>query len=666
MSNQPLTLDEFPTTDLATWKQTAVDSLKGVPIEKMTTRTHEGIVLQPLYDAESFAEVPPSAPQNLPTSWLFAQNITPSDPAEFQSMAATDISRGQDALSVEIHPLCREGMAPLPDITNESGLCLQTTSDVATAFKNIDLENTPLFLQAGSSALLLTGLFEAAGKKWCGGILADPIAEYARLGYLPIALDDAFTEMATVARWNTRQGHDRATIGVDASLWSEAGGSAVEELAFGLAAAVEYIRELTKLDIPAQASASQIQFTFALGANIFMEIAKLRAARLLWANVLEAFGIPPIAMKIHGRSSHFNKSCLDPYTNVLRATAEGFAGAIGGVDSMHIATFDETHRSSGDLARRVARNTHWILADECLLDKISDPAAGSWYVETLTTQLATKAWELFQEVEKAGGLIASLQSGVPQSKVQAVLQGKIKAAGTRRDSYIGVNMFPNTKETDLLSEDASSPRKSIQRIPATNPEASRLERSVEAITEAFAKGAPFAEVNISLSRSVAADPEIQKVTPFRIAEPFEKLRKAALCVKGQPNEIKIWLANFGPAKQHKLRADFVSGFLSVGGFEINQGSGAKSIDEAVSAATASKAPIVVICSTDDTYPEIVPTFTEAIKAALPGVLVLLAGYPPEHVEAFKAAGIDDFIHIRLDCLSFAQSLQKRFGYPTVS
>lgn len=666
MSQQPLTLDEFSTTDLETWKKTAVDSLKGIPFEKLTTRTHEGITLQPLYNSEAFAGNPPAASQNLPTSWLFTQNVTPADPSEFQSIASKDLNRGQDALAVEIHPFCREGAEPLKDTDSPSGLCLQTTDDVAKAFRDIDLNKTPLYLQAGSSALLLTGLFQAAGKKWHGGILADPIAEYARRGYLPIALDDALTEMATVVRWN--EGHDpeRATIGVNAALWSEAGGSAVEELAFALAAAVEYFRELSKLGITAKQAASQMVFTFALGANIFMEISKLRAARLLWANILEAFGVPSLAMKIHGRSSHFNKSCLDPYTNVLRATAEGFVGAIGGVDSMHIATFDETHRSSGDFARRIARNAHWVLSDECLLDKVSDPAAGSWYVETLTKQLAAKSWELFQEIEKAGGLIAALQACLPQAKVNAVLQAKIKAAGTRRDSYIGVNMFPNTRETDFLSEDAATKPKSVEKIPAQNPEAVRLERSVEAVAEAFAKGAPFAEVNASLSRSVAADPEIQKVAPYRIAEPFEKLRKAALAVKGQPNEIKIWLANFGPAKQHKLRADFVSGFLSVGGFEINQGSGAKSIEEAVSAAAGSKSNIVVICSTDDTYPEIVPGFTAGIKAALPGVQVLLAGLPPDHVEAFKAAGVDDFIHIRLDCLSFVQSLQSRFGYPTVS
>jgi methylmalonyl-CoA mutase len=389
-----------------------------------------------------------------------------------------------------------------------------------------------------------------------------------------------------------------------------------------------------------------------------MQIAKLRAARLLWDRIVEAFGVKPSPLFIHGRSSIFNKSVLDPHTNMLRATAEGFAGVVGGVDSMHVAAFDEPVRTPDEFSTRIARNIHVILAEECGFAEVADAAGGSWYVESLTIELATKAWELFQEVEKRGGMAVALREGFPQSAVAVSAKARLDAVSKRREAVLGVNLFPNPAETPLTPNPDQSEKKFTERskriASARKGGVKHASASVEDVAKAFQAGATIGEISKALPRKGAGLPEIPRVRVIRSAEGYERLR--ALTKEKPPI---VWLAKFGPPKQSKARADFSSGFFAAGGFDISQKTaGAKSVDEALEQAVASKAAIVVLCSTDDTYPDIVPAFVPALKAKLPGVKVILAGYPPDQIESHKASGVDDFIHIKVDCLAFLTNLQK--------
>jgi len=676
-----LTLDEFPATSYDQWRKAAEESLKGAPFDKkLVTTTHEGIALQPIYNKadldklaapDAWPGLPPfgRGASAAPCPPLVAQEIPVGDPATFNKAALADLMLGQNALAIQLDAASRRGVDPSEADTSEvafCGLSLACLEDLKVAFAGVEPSAIDTLVWAGATALPMLGLFAAHSAQWRGGVLGDPLAEYARDGKLPLALDDAFSELAACAQWSIAAGGTLRTVGVNGALWADSGCHAAEELAFALACAVEYLRELDARGISPADAAGQFVFTYSVGSNVFMEIAKLRAARLLWSRVQSAAGAAPAPARIHVRGSTANKSSLDPHTNMLRATTEAFVGAVAGADSMHVCAFDEPCRTPDSFSRRIARNVHTILAEECDFASVADASGGSYYIECLTSELAAKAWGLFQEIEKAGGMTAALRAGTPQAAAEKSAAACAKAAATRRDGLIGVNLFPDLGEAALPPDGIdhqaihAARASTIEKLRPHN--LPRTERSVSAAAAAFAAGATLGQVSEAISRSAPCEPEIPRLRVRRVSEGFENLRAhAARFKKSTGKAPAVWLANFGPPKQFKARADFSSGFLSVGGFEISQGPGAASVDEAVKAAAGSKAPVVVMCSTDDTYPELVAPFVAGLRAKSPKVKILLAGYPTEQVEAFKAAGIDDFIHLRANCLEFLTQLQKSLG-----
>lgn len=674
-----LSLDEFPATSYEDWRKAAEESLKGAPFDKkLITATPEGIKLQPIYRKEDLEELglPEAWPGLAPFTrgarasgyktrpWLVAQEVPLGCPEAFNKTLLGDLMRGQTSVVLLPDVATRRGVDPDEAACGEvaqCGLSLATLADVENALAGVDLQAAPVLVFAGASGLPLAGLLQAfAGQKpVSGAVLADPLTEWARDGSLPLPLDDAYAEMATLARWGAR--HGVRTVGIQANLWADAGGTAVDEVAFGLATGAAYIRALGAHGVPENEIAPRFLMALSLGSNLFMQIAKLRAARLLWTRVVEAFGLEACPLFIHGRSSVFNKSVLDPHTNMLRATAEGFAGVIGGVDSMHVAAFDEPARTPDEFSSRIARNVHVILAEECGFSEVADAAGGSWYVESLTTELARKAWEAFQKVEEAGGMAVALREGLPQRAVADAARAKLDAVSKRREPVIGVNLFPNPSESPLApnGDDAA------ERLARCSERVASLRKggvqigsgSVEDLAEAFKAGATIGEVSKALPRTKSPTPAIDRVRIIRAASGYEGLRAAA-----RPNPPQVWLAKFGPPKQCKARADFSAGFFAAGGYDVQQDSlGAVSVEEALTRALSAAAPVVVLCSTDDTYPHIVPEFVPALKRKLPGVRVILAGYPPDQVEAHQAAGVDDFIHLKVDCLAFLSALHKHLG-----
>ena len=673
-----LSLDEFPPATYEEWRNAAEESLKGAPFDKkLITATPEGIKLQPIYRKEDLAALdlaeawPGLAPFTRGGAasgfkakpWLIAQELPYGCLDQFNKALKSDLMRGQNAVAILPDVATRRAQDPDEASCNEVGTCglsLATLDDASRAFAGIDLKAAPVLVFAGASALPMAGLLKAVSgdKDPVGAVLADPLTEWARDGKLDISLDDAYAEMGAASKWAAGKGI--RTAGIQANLWADAGGTAVEELAFGLATGAAYFRALAAGGVADDEIAPRFVMALSLGSNLFMQIAKLRAARLLWDRIVESFGVKPSPLFIHGRSSIFNKSTLDPHTNMLRSTAEGFAGVIGGVDSMHVAAFDEPIRTPDEFSTRIARNIHVILAEECGFAEVADAAGGSWYVESLTIELAKKAWELFQKVEGLGGMAAALREGLPQQTVAKSGGARLDAVSKRREAVLGVNLFPNPAETPLAPDQDSCESRFAdrsKRIAAARKGGVAVAASVDAVAKAFLAGATSGEIRKALPRKGAAEKEISRVRVIRAAEGYEALRAAA-----QKNPPQVWLAKFGPPKQSKARADFASGFLAAGGYDVRQQTaGAKTVEEALDQAVASKAAVVVVCSTDDTYPEIIPAFVPALKAKMPGVKVMLAGYPPDQIEAHKASGVDDFIHLKVDCLAFLSNLHKELG-----
>jgi methylmalonyl-CoA mutase len=481
--------------------------------------------------------------------------------------------------------------------------------------------------------------------------------------------------MAQMTAWAEQEAPALQTIAAQSYPYHNSGGNAIQELAFVLTTGVEYLRAMQERGLDIESVAPRMGFGFAVGTQFFMEIAKLRAARILWAQVVEAFGGSAEAQKmhLHIRTSAWNKTVYDPYVNMLRTTVEAFAGSMGGCNSMHVAPFDEIMRQPDEFSRRIARNTQLILQQECNFNRLIDPAGGSWYVESLTDQLARAAWGLFQEVEKQGGMLKALQAGFPQSQVAEVAKKRADALASRKDVLLGTNMYPNLfeKNLDPRTPDFAALRKEraaqVTHAPAAQEKLSAIGQAsgaarMQAAIAAAEAGATLGEITSALRGSGAAAPSIEPLRLHRGGEPFEAMRKAAEAYRDQHGKRpQVFLANMGPLVQHKARADFTTGFLEVGGFEMIRPEGFDTPQAAAQAAIDSGAQIVVICSTDDTYPDLVPPLAQQLKAARSDITVLLAGYPADQVEAHKAAGVDDFIHLRANCYEMNAKLQQKIG-----
>jgi len=423
-------------------------------------------------------------------------------------------------------------------------------------------------------------------------------------------------------------------------------------------------------------AASQIMFGFSMGANFFMEIAKLRAVRPIWAQIVKAFGGNEESQKIHihGRPAKFFKTVYDPYVNMLRDTTELFSGVVGGVDSFENSTFDEPVRKGDEFSRRIARNMQIILQEEFGLLQPIDPAGGSWAVETLTKEIKEKIWAEFQVIEGKGGIVAALKEGYPQDEIAKILEARFKAAETRKDRIVGNNMYPNMTEERIdarpeSQEENMKIRKAAIENYLSNVDSVAVKDALVAVKDGCAccaiaaaeKGATIAEIRQALG--TAEVEKIKNIEAHRWSERFEALREKTENFKAKTGDnVKIFLANMGPIPQHKARADFTTGFLQVGAFQVLGNNGFPTVDEAAQAAKESGADAVVICSTDATYPEIVPALAPKLHEALPNAIVYLAGTAPaELVEPYKQAGIDDYINVRANCYKVIQALQQKKG-----
>jgi methylmalonyl-CoA mutase len=701
--------EDFPATGAAEWRKTAEESLAGAPFEKkLITRTPEGIDLQPIYSKEDWEKLPlqatwPGLPPYLRDStalgsrsngWKIAQELPYGQPGEFNQALLQDLNRGQNCVNLLFDTATRLGLDPdsgQPGEVGGCGLSLATLDDVDRALRGVDLAAVPVHAPAGISALSVTALLSAwlagQGKKPAslhGAVLADPIAEWVGRGTIPGGLSAAYDEMAVLTDWVVKNKVHLRTVGVQANFWADAGGSAVHELAFGLATGVDYLRELNRRKISVNRSAPRFLFTYSLGSHFFIEIAKLRAARLIWARATSAAGGGKDAQRLlcHGRTSLWNKTVLDPHVNLLRTTSEAFAGVVGGCSSIHVAPFDECFRVPDDFSRRLARNIQIILAEECQLNRVVDPVGGSWYVETITQQLAEKAWALFQEIERKGGMSAALKAGIPQEIVSKSAADRIAGVESRKDGVIGTNLHPNLKERLVCVQSPDIAGLAAKRAAQianyrTSPEAERSAEVLDQLAnllgappstkmstliDAFQNGASLGEATRILRSGNSDEGAIAKVRTRRRSESFESLRRRSEAFKEKTGaRPKVFLANVGPRKQHGARADFSAGFFAAGGFETIANKGFDTPEAAAAAAIESMAPIVVICSTDETYPQIVPPIAQAVRAAPHHPKLILAGFPAAQVDAFRAAGVDDFIHIRANCAKMLAALQDQLG-----
>ncbi|AGE22955.1 methylmalonyl-CoA mutase small subunit [Geobacillus sp. GHH01] len=647
----------FPAPRVEEWEREAEKSLKGKPLERLVSMTYENIAVKPLYtrrDVEALGPLEqypgfgryvrgarPEGYRGEP--WKVSQEISAASPSDWNEAVKHDLERGQ----TEIHL----ALGRLP-------FAVESVDDVAAMFDGVPLDRYSLRVDAGARSLsflaLLAAYLEERGVPLSsvrGAIGMDPLGAWAEQGTLPCSLLRLYDEMAEATKWTKEQMPAVRTILVRGEPYHNGGANAVQELAFALAAAVEYIRAGLDRGLTVDDIATRMQASFAVGADFFMEIAKLRAARRLFAQVIEAFGGGESARRIelHVRTSPFTKTVYDPYVNMLRAAAEAFAAVVGGADGVHVSPFDEALGLADEFSRRIARNTQLILLEEAHVANVIDPAGGSYYVETLTAKLAEEAWKLFQRVEEKGGMAKALEDGFVQTEVEAVAKRRLDRVKTRKEKIVGTNVYANLEETPVEKpkQDAANVAPPLDEKRVADIRASLAGgKWMEAAIRAVRRRATAREIAAALvdGNAVVA---ITPIRAWRLAEPFEQLRKAAEeYAERTGSRLSVHLINIGPLVRHQARADFIAGLFAAGGVAAERSDGFASVAEAVEWVRNTNGTHYIVCGADDDYPAFVPALAEAFKQAKPNAKLYVAGKPPEELErTYADAGVDGSIHL---------------------
>jgi methylmalonyl-CoA mutase len=447
------------------------------------------------------------------------------------------------------------------------------------------------------------------------GLAARPGAANLRIGHDPLGAatlansaprpwSEEATHFGRRAAALTRTGFGGKLAAADGRVIHNAGGSEAEELGYVLSVGIAYLRALESGGLALDAARRLLFFRLSADADQFLTIAKFRSLRKLWARIEHACGLAAEPIFVSAETAWRMMTQRDPHTNILRETIAVFSAAAGGADAITVLPFTAAREIPDDFARRTARNTQLVLADEAFLAKVADPGAGSGAIETLTDQLSRAAWALFQEIEMAGGAAAAIETGLIQNKVAAVRAKRGIAVARRRDALIGATLFPDLAET---------------------------------------------EPSIGQARRARTDLNGKPLAPIRLAEPFEALRDISdRMAKASGQRPKIFLANLGTAAEFTARGTFAKNFFEAGGIEAVGGEG--DAQGLASAFTASGAALACLCSTDDRYDKEAAAVAQALKMA-GAKYIYLAGRPGERENAFKSAGVQAFIYDGCDVLA---------------
>lgn len=600
---------EFPPISTEQWEATINKDLKGADYEKkLVWRTDEGFNVRPYYRAENLKDIDylNTLPAEFPytrgakadnNKWEIVQEIEEADPAKANAIALDALKRGATTIAVNAQQL-------------------DNANALATLLNDIDLNKTGVQFNHVKSYLDLVKLFlqyvEEKGfdkDLVSGSINFDPLTY--RLRHNKFYFSQKEDMMQVVELLNMVEGMKNfKLINVNGIVLHNAGSTIVQELGYTLALANEYLAFCTENGIKPEKVASRMQLTLSVGSNYFMEIAKLRATRLLWSTIVAQYKPAcdcAYKIRINTVASTWNKTLYDPYVNMLRSTTEGMSAVIGGSDAISLQPFDVAYKESDDFSRRIARNVQVILKEEAFMDRVVDPAAGSYYVETLTNAIAEHAWTLFQSVEANGGALKAIEDGSLQAEIEKSCQKRDMDIATRRYILLGTNQYPNINET--------------------------MADKIEHLKKDDCEG----------------------LKTYRGAMAFEELRLDTEKYAKENHRPSVYLLKLGNLAMRQTRAGFITNFFGCAGYKIVEPAGFATVEEGVKAAGEAKPDLIVVCSSDEEYATLGVEAAKQCKAQFPNTPFLVAGNPTECLDALKEAGTDDFIHVRVNIL---ESLKK--------
>ncbi|MGB8222395.1 MAG: methylmalonyl-CoA mutase subunit beta [Polyangiales bacterium] len=679
MSDTDERMNTFPPVTKVDWLAKVEADLKGASVDALRSVLPSGLTIEPLYSAEDVEGLSdPGFPGVYPYlrgasplgGWVIRQEYDDPRPNVCRETIRQDLERGVEALWVKLGP--------------RYGCRILTIDELDDLLESVDLASTSIWVDGGSDALAVAaGLVALASRRGVshaalrGGFGCDPVGLLAAEGCLQGGLRARFAELRDLGFWCSRHAPGLRAAGVSSDPYDGGGASTVQELAYTIATGLEYLRQLIEGGMSVDAAARQIGFSYAVSSDFFTQVAKLRAARWLWAKVVVTAGGEPdaAAMQIHCRTSRFTKTQRDPWVNMLRVTAECTAAVLGGAQSIATLPFDCVLGPPDELARRVARNTQVVLREESHLGEVADPAAGSWFVERLTNDLARAAWTELRSIEAGGGIVAALGSGKLVDAVCEVADAREMRLGKRESPIVGVSEFPNLHEEAIgrdaieaadvqrllaASLDRLDPGAHRDRLIALASEVSAAERAPGALTDACIAattgGADIYSVATVL-RHGQPDFHVEPIPQWREAEIWEHLRDRS--DRHSPRPV-AFLANLGPIPSHKARSTWVRNLLAAVGIDAATNEGFLDIEALTAAWKQSAAPLAVICGSDEDYETLLNPTVAALKRAGCAVL-LVAGRPGKREPELREAGVSGFVFVGVDVLEVMTQVLDSIG-----
>jgi methylmalonyl-CoA mutase len=602
---------DFAPASYEEWRKLVDGVLKGAPFEKLAGKTYDALKIDPVYARARNAA--PVAGRAAGAPWQIMQRIDHPDAAAANRLALHDLENGATGLTLVF-----------AGANGAHGFGLDPTAEAIR--KTLD----GVFIDAGIAIELhigpqsrMAGIHVAEYVKRKGVNPAacnirfglDPLGACAGWGSSPYTWPEIVSAVTGAVKGLAGLGFKGPFAVADGRVIHDAGGSEVQELSFVLASGVAYLRGLEDAGIALEDAQAMIYARLAADADQFLTIAKFRALRLLWARIEQSCGLTPKPLFVAADTAWRMLTQRDPYVNMLRATMATFSAGLGGANAITVLPHTLALGLPDPFARRVARNMQLILLEESNLAKVSDPAAGSGGIESLTQQLCEAAWSLFQEFEKAGGVFASLEQGLIQRKVAATRTAREMDIARRKQVLTGATAFPNLHEARVAVLDAT---------PVVLPSYGDAKFKFDALP------------------------------PIRLAAPFERLRdRSDQILKDRGARPKVFLANLGTAADFTARATFAKSFFETGGIEAVDSEGFADPAALAAAFKASGAALACLCSQDKVYAGQAAAAANALKAA-DAKHIYLAGRPGEQEAALRASGVNDFIFAGGDALRVLQ------------
>ena len=604
---------EFPPVPTEKWEEVITADLKGADYErKLVWKTGEGFNVRPYYRAENLegvkflgsqaGEFPYVRGTHAHNRWRVHQTVSVVCPEEANAEALKILNAGVDSLgfciasadfsAADLDMLLKDICIPAVEIT----FCGEKTAHVAELVL-AKVEKEGIAKEDVRIAFCIDPLVKGLSSK---GDFCSPNGE------------KCIARIVELIHKTKEYKHVRI-VTVAGQTFGNSGSTIVEELAFTLSAGHDYLVRLTDAGLDVDAAARKLRFSFSVSSNYFMEIAKFRAARMLWANIVKGYGPAKncaCKMQIHAETSRWNQTVYDPYVNMLRGTTEAMSATIAGVHSLEVMPFDASFENPTEFSKRIARNVELLLKNESHFDQVVDPAGGSYYVENLTQSIAAEAWKLFLEIEQKGGYTEAYKAGLIVERIKASAAAKDKNIATRRQTLLGANQYPNFTEV------------------------AGKEITAESVTRKQAEG------NV--------------LVPYRGAMAFEEMR---LHVDRSGKEPKAFMLTCGNLGMARARSQFSCNFFACAGIKVIDNTYFKSIEEGVKAALESKAQIVVVCASDDDYAEAAPK----IKELLCGKAILVVAGAPACAPELEAQGITNFINVKSNVLETLKFYLKEMG-----